>query len=132
MREISLALQKEVDRRMQLELDGDIDLNVQVAAVAGRKRGTSQSSGGGGGRAGGLDALFLGVPRTDPSSKQKIEELKAMVGTLKAELEKKRFELCCYIRRAGVTALTTPEMESDKLRCATTKEKRPASRSDVS
>ena len=39
-----------------------------------------------------------------------------MVGTLKAELEKKRFEICCYIRRAEASVLTTAEMESDRAR----------------
>ena len=103
---------------MRQELDGDLDLSVQQAAVEGRRKGeiATRQTRGNGGRAGGLDALFLGMPRGDPNSVAKVEELKAMVSQLREELEKKRFELCCYIRRSDVQPLTQAQMHDDLVR----------------
>jgi len=60
--------------------------------------------------------VLLGAPRVDDQSRKKIEELKALVVFLKEELEKKRFELCCYIRRAEAKQLSSEAMEDDRLR----------------
>jgi len=117
MREMSLALNKEIDRRMRQEMDGDVDLQMQRAAETARGQvgGNSQARSNGG-RAGGLDALFLGLPRGDPQHQQQLSELKAIVNQLRQELEKKRFEVCCYIRRAQVPPLTAEELASDRAR----------------
>ena len=62
---------QEIDRRMQLEMDGDVDLHMQRAAQHTRTA-PPRGGRGTGGRVGGLDALFLGLPRSDPGSQRQV------------------------------------------------------------